>query len=207
MLLMSLGTSRIHRSTPLAMHFAIDVLFVKLLFSFQVLNGVKLVLPIIFALLLASNPTACLGLAAAALGCTLLFSLSYRRLYGNPPGTSVLFWYASLFHCFKCFLRLHPHNLPSSCHIACLLFLKCCPLFYTYIFIRYIRNAVLFVSFCLSIIGAALVNSLPPPGLSDASAFNDSNVRRYAVAALAVSAFAFLAVLIAEIIRRRASNK
>ena len=72
---------------------------------------------------------------------------------------------------------------------------------------RYIRNAALFVSFCLSVIGAALVNFLPPPGLSDASSFNDANVRRYAVAALAVSVFAFLAVLIAEVIRRRASNR
>ena len=99
------------------MHFAIDVLFVKLLFSFQVLNGVKLVLPIIFALLLASNPTACLGLAAALLGCTLLFSLSYRRLYGNPPGTSVFFWYASLFTASSAFFDC----IRTTCHLLAIL--------------------------------------------------------------------------------------
>jgi hypothetical protein len=72
---------------------------------------------------------------------------------------------------------------------------------------RYIRNASIFVSFGLSVIGAVLVDSLPPPGLSDAAAFNDANVLRYAAAALAISAFALLAVLIAEIIRRRASTR
>ena len=72
---------------------------------------------------------------------------------------------------------------------------------------RYVRNTTLFVSFCLSIIGAALVNTLPPPGLSDASAFNDMNVRRYGAAAIAVSAFALLALLIAEVFRRWASNR
>jgi hypothetical protein len=59
---------------------------------FQSLNGVKLVLPVIFALLLSTNAVACLGLSAALLGCTLVFSLMYRKIYGNPPGTSVFLW-------------------------------------------------------------------------------------------------------------------
>jgi hypothetical protein len=52
----------------------------------------KFVLPIIFALFLASNAVACLALAAVLLGSTLTFSLCYRRFYGSAPGTSVLLW-------------------------------------------------------------------------------------------------------------------
>jgi len=79
--------------------------------------------------------------------------------------------------------------------------------FFRWIPCRYVRNATLFVSFCLSIIGAALVNSLPPPGLSDASAFNDNNVRRYGYAAIAVSALSVLALFVAEGLRRRATSR
>jgi hypothetical protein len=67
----------------------------------QSLNGVKLVLPIIFAMLLKPNPVACLGLAAALLGCTLLYSLMYGRIYGNPPGTSTFLWCVWFFHCIE----------------------------------------------------------------------------------------------------------
>lgn len=56
------------------------------------MNAMKLVLPIIFALLLASNPVACLGLAAALQGCTLAYSFMYRVVYGSPPGSSVSLW-------------------------------------------------------------------------------------------------------------------
>jgi hypothetical protein len=60
--------------------------------SLQSLNGVKLVLPVIFAMLLSTNAVACLALSAALLGCTLVFSLMYCKIYGNPPGTSVFLW-------------------------------------------------------------------------------------------------------------------
>lgn len=51
------------------------------------------------------------------------------------------------------------------------------------------------------------MNSLPPPGLSDDSAFNDFNVRRYGAAAIAVSALSVVVLLIAEVLRRRTSNR
>jgi hypothetical protein len=67
-----------------------------ILIQVQSLNAVKLVLPIIFAMLLATNAVACLGLAAALLGCTFIFSVMYRSIYGTPPGTSIFLWCASL---------------------------------------------------------------------------------------------------------------
>jgi hypothetical protein len=151
-------------------------------------------------MLLKSNPVACLGLAAAILGLTLLYSLMYSRIYGNSPGTSSFLW------CVWCSSALNSYiGSTLGCLIHSLIISL--PALIRPILSRYIRNATLFVSFCLSIIGAALVDTFPPPGLSDASAFNDINIRRYAIAAIAVSAAAALALLIAEILRRRTANR
>ena len=72
---------------------------------------------------------------------------------------------------------------------------------------RYIRNSALFVSFGLAIIGAVLVHTIPRLGVSDVSALNDSNIRRYAITAAAVAAVALLALLIAEGFRHVTSKR
>jgi hypothetical protein len=72
---------------------------------------------------------------------------------------------------------------------------------------RYIRNSALFVSFGLAIIGAVMVNTIPRSVVDDVSALNDSNVRRYVIAASAVSAAALLALLLAEVARHVTSRR
>ena len=72
---------------------------------------------------------------------------------------------------------------------------------------RYIRNSALFVSFGLAIIGAVLVDTIPRSAVNDVSALNAGNIRRYAIAAAAVAAFALLAFLIAEVLRHLTSRR
>jgi hypothetical protein len=148
----------------------------------------KLVLPIIFALLFASDPVACLGLAAALQGCTLLYSLMYRKIYGSPPGSSVSLWCDG-----PCPLQLQSSAARARARSRFRL--------------RHVRNAALFVSFSLAIIGAALVNSMPPSGVDGGPGLNDANLRRYAIAAAAVSSVAVLALLVAQALRFRDAKR
>ena len=147
----------------------------------QTMNAMKLVLTIIFVLLFASNPVACLALAAALQGSALLYSLTFSRIYGSPPSSSVTLWYTP-FHTLTARVLMR--------HTS-----------------RYIRNSALFVSFGLAIIGAVLVHTIPRSGVSDISALNDSNIRRYAITAAVVAAVAVLALLIAEGFRHVTSKR
>jgi hypothetical protein len=153
----------------------------------QTMNAMKLVLPIIFVLLFASNPVACLALAAALQGLTLLYSLTFSKIYGSPPGSSVTLWYVS--------------SRPKRAFF--ILGAWIVMLFGS----RYIRNAALFVSFGLAIIGAVLVHTIPRSGVTDASALNDGNIRRYAITAAIVAAVVLLALLIAEVLRHVTSRR
>jgi hypothetical protein len=154
----------------------------------QTMNAMKLVLPIIFVLLFASNPVACLALAAALQGATLLYSLTFSKIYGSPPGSSVTLWY----------VPSHPKRAFFVVVGAWIVMLFGC---------RYIRNAALFVSFGLSIIGAVLVHTIPHSGVTDVSALNDGNIRRYAITAAIVAAVALIALLIAEVLRHVTSRR